>query len=91
MIRLGLRLGVGGGRRSVVLAMITVVAVGLGTTLLLLALSVIPALQARADRTAWMDESFGTGSGVNGSQTTNNPHTTVRTGVDHYSPPPSTS
>jgi hypothetical protein len=57
MIRLGWRLAMVGGR-GVMAVMVATVAVG--TTLLLFALTVAPALQSRADRTAWMD--VGTGA-----------------------------
>lgn len=53
MTRLGLRLLFAGGRRAVVVFLVTLTAVAVGSTMLLLAFSVQPAMQARADRTAW--------------------------------------
>ncbi|WP_211658710.1 ABC transporter permease [Phytoactinopolyspora halophila] len=50
-----MRLAVAGGRTAWGLAAVTTAAVAVGTALLLLALSAVPAMQARADRTAWMD------------------------------------
>jgi hypothetical protein len=52
---LGLRLTLGGGRRGLTALVLTTLVVAVGATLLLLALSVAPALQSRANRTAWMN------------------------------------
>lgn len=54
MTWLGLRLTLGGGRRGLTALVLTTLVVAVGATLLLLALSVAPALQSRANRTAWM-------------------------------------
>jgi hypothetical protein len=53
MIRLGVRLALAGGRWSLLPTVLTAIAVGCGTAILLFALSFRPALQARYDRTAW--------------------------------------
>ena len=54
VIRLGLRLTVGGGREAVVRLVILTAAVGLGVGLLLIALSGINAVKAQNDRYAWL-------------------------------------
>ncbi|MFI5065262.1 MAG: hypothetical protein ACHP9Z_15000, partial [Streptosporangiales bacterium] len=54
MIRLGLRLSLGGGREAVVRLVILAVAVGLGVGLLLTALSAINAVNAQNARHAWL-------------------------------------
>jgi hypothetical protein len=54
MIRLGLRLTVGGGREAAVRLVITAAAVALGVGLLLAALAGINALQAQNARGAWL-------------------------------------
>jgi hypothetical protein len=76
---LGLRLALAGGRRSAVIAAITTAAVAVGTALLLLALSVAPAIQHRADRTAWRE--LATGPGAPGRPV---PTTTIATRTDTY-------
>lgn len=53
MIWLSARLATGGGKHAVAAFAITFAALAMGTTLLLAALSVEPAMQARDDRTAW--------------------------------------
>lgn len=83
MIRLGLRLGLTGGRQSLILVAITTAAVATGTALLLLALTVAPALQARADRTAWTNAGFGA-SAATVPPGSDEPHTTISTNVDTY-------
>lgn len=55
MIRLGLRLALLGGRWSLVPTVLAALAVGIGTTILLFALSFEPALTTRVDRTAWRE------------------------------------
>lgn len=55
MIRLGLRIGVLSGFRTTLPTLVTAFAAGLGTLLMLLLLSIAPAMHARADRVAWMD------------------------------------
>lgn len=59
---------------------VTVTAVAFGVALLLLALSVMPALQARADRTAWMDAPPGAAL----AQDSASLYTTLDTTADHY-------
>jgi FtsX-like permease family protein len=51
--RLGLRLALAGGRGAVVGLALTALAVAIGTAILLFALSFRPALDDRADRSAW--------------------------------------
>lgn len=53
MLRLGMRLSVGGGRSAVISALLTALTVALGTAFILVGLSIAPAVQARADRAAW--------------------------------------
>jgi len=53
MLRLGMRLSVGGGRPAMVSAVLTALTVALGAAFVLVGLSISPALQARADRAAW--------------------------------------
>lgn len=55
MTWLGLRLTLGGGLRSATGFLLTALVVGVGSALVLLALCVAPAMQSRADRTAWLD------------------------------------
>jgi len=54
MIRLGLRLTISGGREAVIRLVILVTAVGLGTGLLLAAISGINAVNTQNDRHAWL-------------------------------------
>ena len=54
MIRLGLRLTISGGREAVLRLVILVTAVGLGTGLLLAAISGINAVSTQNDRHAWL-------------------------------------
>jgi hypothetical protein len=54
MIRLGLRLTISGGREAVIRLVILVTAVGLGTGLLLAAISGINAVSAQNNRHAWL-------------------------------------
>jgi len=79
---LGLQLAFAGGRRAVVAAVVTITAVAVGTTLFLLALCVPAALQARADRTAWMNGPFdyAAAAGDEGAA----PHTIMSVGTDGY-------
>jgi len=53
MIGLGLRLALAGGRGAIIGLTLTALAVALGTSILLFALSFAPALQDRQDRSAW--------------------------------------
>ncbi len=53
MTRLGLRLALAGGRGAIVGLALTTLAVAIGTAILLLALSFLPALEDRAERSAW--------------------------------------
>lgn len=55
MIRLGWRLAVAGGRPSVGVLGVTALAVAIGTSILLFALSFEPALSVRYDHAAWRD------------------------------------
>lgn len=84
MIGLGLRLGVAGGRRAVAMAVVTTVAVAIGSALLLLALTVAPAVQGRADRTAWMDVAFGVSTSDTVAPDSPVPHTAIATSVDTF-------
>jgi FtsX-like permease family len=51
--RLGLRLALAGGRGAIVGLALTALAVAIGTAILLFALSFLPALQDRGERSAW--------------------------------------
>lgn len=84
MTLLGLRLALAGGRRAVATAALTIAAVAIGTTLLLLALTVAPAMQARADRTAWTQAGFGDSQTLTVPLDSPQPHTTVSSGTDTY-------
>lgn len=53
MIRLGLRLAISGGRTAVIRLLVLIAAVGLGTGLLLIAVSSINAVNSQNDRYAW--------------------------------------
>ena len=53
MIRLGLRLAISGGREAVIRLVVLTAAVGLGTALLLIAVSGINAVNSQNDRYAW--------------------------------------
>ena len=86
MIGLGVRLAVAGGRRNAALLAVTAVAVAAGTALLLLALCVAPAIQARADRTAWLSPLFGPAAAPVVAADSPVPHTTVMTSRDYYGP-----
>ena len=86
MIALGVRLAVAGGRRNAALLAVTAVAVAAGTVLLLLALCVAPAVQARADRTAWLSPLFGPAAAPVVAADSPVPHTTVMTSRDHFGP-----
>ncbi len=55
---LGLRLAVAGGREALLRLAFTAVAVGVGITLLLLALTGQAAVQGRADRIGWQDAAY---------------------------------
>lgn len=55
---LGLRLAAGGGRETLVRLAFMVAGVGVGTTLLLLALTGQSAVQGRADRTGWQSAAY---------------------------------
>ncbi len=57
MIRLGLRLSLGGGREAALRVLVTAAAVALGVGLLLMALAGFNGLQAQTDRGAWLDTS----------------------------------
>ncbi|NLU81097.1 hypothetical protein HCA58_22675 [Micromonospora sp. HNM0581] len=80
MFRLALRLGLSGPAAYAVQA-ITTMAVGIGSALLLFALSIAPATQARADRTSWMSQELVTGSVPFGQDPAT---TTVSTSTDYY-------
>lgn len=84
MIALGLRLAVAGGRRNAGLLAVTATAVAAGTALVLLALSVAPAIQARADRTAWLSPMFGPDAAPTVAVGSPEPHTTVMSTPDHF-------
>jgi len=84
VITLGVRLAVAGGRRNAALLAVTAVAVAAGTALLLLALCVAPAIQARADRTAWLSPIFGPTAGPVVAADSPVPHTTVMTTRDYF-------
>ncbi len=53
MTRLGVRLALAGGRGAITGLVLTALAVALGTSILLFALSFAPALQDRQERSAW--------------------------------------
>ena len=57
MIRLGLRLTLGGGREAALRALVTAAAVALGVGLLLMALSGVNGLHSQTQRGAWLDTS----------------------------------
>lgn len=84
MIALGLRLVIAGGRRAVALAVLTAAAVAVGTALLLFALTVAPAMQARADRTAWANVAVEVRPGDVVATDSTVPYTTVATSPDTY-------
>ncbi len=72
MIRLGLRLTVGGGREAAVRLLVTIAAVALGVGLLLVALSGMNAIKAQNARSGWLNASFAPGPvgpepGLNGA------------------------
>ena len=54
MIRLGLRLTLGGGREAAVRLVLLVAAVGLGVGLLLIAVAGLNAVNTQNDRYAWL-------------------------------------
>ena len=58
MIRLGLRLTLGGGKEAAVRLAITTVAVGIGVGLLLVTLAGMNAINAQNTRGAWLDTGF---------------------------------
>ena len=62
MIRLGLRLTLGGGREAALRALVTAAAVALGVCLLLMALAGVNGLQSQTQRGAWLDTSSTTPS-----------------------------
>ena len=55
VLRLGLRLALGGGREGLVRLAFTEVGVGLGLALLLISLTAPRALLGRSERMAWQD------------------------------------
>ena len=57
MIRLGLRLTLGGGREAAMRALVTAAAVALGVGLLLMALAGVNGLHSQTERGAWLDTS----------------------------------
>ena len=57
MIRLGLRLSLGGGREAALRALVTAAAVAFGVGLLLMALAGVNGLQSQTERGAWLDTS----------------------------------
>ena len=61
MIRLGLRLTLGGGRDAAIRLAITTVAVGIGVGLLLLTLGGMSAIHAQNARGAWLATGYYTG------------------------------
>ena len=68
MIRLGLRLTLGGGKEAAVRLAITMVAVAIGVGLLLITLAGMNAINAQNSRTAWLDTGFSNGPGPPGIQ-----------------------
>lgn len=66
MIRLGLRLTLGGGKEAAIRLAVTVAAVGLGVGLLLIALSGMNAINAQNARTAWLNTGAFRGPGQQG-------------------------
>jgi hypothetical protein len=69
MIRLGLRLTLGGGRDALLRAMVTAAAVALGVGLLLTALAGMNGLHAQTQRGAWLDTSAQASPSTSGSST----------------------
>jgi hypothetical protein len=57
MIRLGLRLSLGGGKEAALRVLVVAAAVALGVGLLLMALAGVNGLHAQTDRGAWLDTS----------------------------------
>ena len=57
MIRLGLRLSLGGGREAALRALVTAAAVALGVGLLLMVLAGVNGLHSQTERGAWLDTS----------------------------------
>jgi len=84
VIRLGLRLALAGGRGATAMAALTTGAIAAGTALLLLALTVSPALHARADRTAWTNQGSGAAQSVLVMLDSPITHTIISTSTDHY-------
>ncbi len=62
MIRLGLRLTLGGGREAITRLIVTAVAVGIGTCLLLLTLAAVNAVSTQNGRYAWLNAGYAPGS-----------------------------
>jgi hypothetical protein len=80
MIRLGLRLALADAAGKAMVSIMTL-AVAVGTALLIVALGVAPAIQARADRTAWMHASY---APVIIDSDDPIPHTRMGTSTDHH-------
>jgi hypothetical protein len=75
VIRLGLRLAISGGREAVIRLVVLTAAVGLGTGLLMIAVSGINAVNSQNDRYAWfLTGNPGVPSGLG------NPHAESREG-----------
>lgn len=83
MIALGLRLSLSGGRRGLIMLSLTIAAIAVGTNLLLLASTISPAMQNRANRTAWQDAGF-LDSRYMVSSTSQTPHTIISSTTDTY-------
>ncbi|MEV7232227.1 ABC transporter permease [Polymorphospora sp. NPDC051019] len=81
MIRLALRLGVMSGLRPSIATTVTALATAIGSLLMLLVLCIAPAMQARADRTAWMDNPVQ--GAVARGDAAGPPVTYISTGVDY--------
>ncbi|SNQ51732.1 ABC transporter permease [Frankia canadensis] len=64
MIRLGLRLALGGGREAIIRLVLIAAGVALGVGLLLFALAGLNAVSAQNDRYAWLETGVGTSAGT---------------------------
>ena len=79
MTRLGLRLALAGGRGAIVGLALTALAVAIGTAILLFALSFLPAVQDRAERSAWRSSIV-----ISDSHTTDDAALLMTTALDSY-------
>jgi hypothetical protein len=73
MIRLGLRLTLGGGREAAARLVVTAIAVALGVGMLLAALACLNALNAQNGRAKWLDSGEQSTSSPSGSKSASDP------------------